>query len=149
MKVTVPHWAVNAEDEDEVLFIAFAWLVAKTVGPLGFKTAYYIYRGDIRMFFKKYTWVFYGNIPFMNSVKKWMHLGKVSKNLYRFNFRDVGFEETKEIELEITNCKRQAIWMYLLAKFNDKQVIEENKELNHKFRNTKLSREMREWLRDR
>ena len=150
MKLTVPDWAVHADDEDEILFIAFAWLVAKTVGPMGLKTAYYIHRGDLRIFFKKYTWVFYGNIPFMNSVKKWIYLGKVSKNLYRFSFRDIGFGETKEIELEITNPKIQAIWFYLLAKFNDEKVIsKKNNGIHQTRRNGKLSSKTREWLRDR
>ena len=144
MKVLAPWWIEYADNEDEEFFIAFAWLVAKDEG---FNSAYYIHVGDVSTFFANHTHTYIGNVRELRSVKRWLTFGKVAKNMFRFHFNKADY---KEIEWELKNPKLIAMWLYILAKREDGQLMHEHHlGVHQRWRKNVLPKEVLEWLRDR
>ncbi len=144
MKVKAPWWIEHAANEDEELFIAFAWLIAKDEG---FDCAYYCHVGDMATFFSKHTHTYIGNVRELRTVTKWLNFGKVAKNMWRFNFTKTNHDE---VEWEIKNPKLIAMWLYILAKREDGELFhEEHLGIQQRWRKSRLPKEVLEWLRDR
>lgn len=144
MKVLAPWWIKYAANEDEEFFIAFAWLVAKDEG---FNCAYYLHVGDMSTFFSNHKHTYIGNVQELRSVKRWIYFGKVAKNMFRFNFLKTNY---KEVEWEINNPKLVAMWLYILAKRQDGELMhKKHLGIQQRWRKNRLPQELLVWLRDR
>jgi len=144
MKILAPDWVKYAVDDDEKLFIAFAWLMAKEVG---LKYRYYMHVGDVTTFFSKHTYAHMGKIKQLRSVGRWLNFGKVNTVLYSFNFL---VSEVREVEIEITNPKLIAIWMYILSKKQDNALLQEKQlGIHQRWLRTKLPMDIQKWLKER
>jgi len=144
MKLTAPWWVEYTANEDEAFFIAFAWDLAKREG---FNCAYYLHVGDMAVFFKEHTHTYIGNVRELRTVQKWFKFGKVAKNMWRFNFMKSNY---REVEIEITNPKLIAIWLYLEAKRQDGTLLhDKHLGIQQRWRKNQLPEDLKTWLLDR
>ena len=144
MKLLAPWWIKHAENEDEKFFICFLWLIAKEEG---FNVEYYMHGADISVFFKDHKNTYYGKVKELQSVKKWIWLGKANKIIYTYHFRT---DDREEVEWEITNDKHKAMWMYILAKKAAGELMhKKHLGVQQRWLTNRLPRPILAWLKDR
>lgn len=144
MTVKAPHFIYYTSDKYTQLFICFAYMIAK---EYGFKTAYYIHSGDVRIFFPKKGITIYKNTILSERIKAWILLGKTSRQIWRFNFVRTRF---KEVDFEITCEKDKAIWMYLEGLYKNNVILDQKqKGLRRNWRRNVLNQDVIDWLKDR
>lgn len=121
MKIRIPHFAAELEDEGIILWLAFILRMTKKDNKFGNnykRVRYYMHVSDIRYFVRK--WIMTPD-KMNDQIWPWCRLGKANTRIWMFEW----LHAPETIDYDLTDPELCAIWGYVLGRDASSQLVED------------------------
>ena len=128
MKIEIPHFATEIEDEGVIVFLAFMLRMTKGSNNTRFGNGYkgiryYIHSSDVRYMLARYI---VSPERIHDDIYTWCRIGKASDKIWMFEWK--GHVRTEHYELKDPHFF--GIWGYLLGRdYSDQLVTDANRRI--------------------
>lgn len=123
MKIRIPHFAAELEDEGVILWLAFMLRMTKKDNNTKFGNGYkgyryYMHVSDIRYFVRK--WIMVPD-KIGEQIWPWARLGRANTKIWMFEW----LHAPTTVDYDLTNPELCAVWGYVLGRDASSRLIED------------------------